>query len=95
LQQRAESQPIGTLNCGSVFRNPKGDFAARLIEECALKGYQVGGAMISPKHANFIINCGQARSQDVETLMATIQSCVWERFGVQLQSEVRILGTEG
>lgn len=92
LKKRAQSQPIGTLNCGSVYRNPPGDYAARLIEECQLKGYRIGDAMISPKHANFIINCDQASAEDVEKLMSTIETSVWERFGVQLQAEVKILG---
>jgi UDP-N-acetylmuramate dehydrogenase len=92
LRKRADSQPIGTFNCGSVYRNPTGDFAARLIESCDLKGYQVGNAMISPKHANFIINCGQACSEDVETLMNTVESQVFDRFGIALHREVRILG---
>lgn len=92
LRQRAQSQPIGTFNCGSVYRNPPGDYAARLIEACKLKGYRVGDAMVSPKHANFIINCGRARAQDVEILMTTIESVVKDHFGIQLHAEVRILG---
>jgi UDP-N-acetylmuramate dehydrogenase len=92
LRKRAQTQPIGTLNCGSVYRNPPGDFAARLIEACDLKGYQIGDAIISEKHANFIINCGRARAQDVEALMATIESRVLERFGIALHAEVKILG---
>lgn len=95
LRKRSQSQPIGTLNCGSVYRNPPGDFAARLIEECQLKGFRVGDAVISPKHANFIINCGAASAQDVETLMTTIETTVWERFGIKLQAEVKILGERG
>ncbi|HRE31859.1 MAG TPA: UDP-N-acetylenolpyruvoylglucosamine reductase, partial [Candidatus Berkiella sp.] len=83
---------IGTLNCGSVYRNPPGEFAARLIEDCQLKGYRVGDAMVSPKHANFIINCDKARAQDIEVLMATIESTVQEKFGIRLQAEVKILG---
>jgi UDP-N-acetylmuramate dehydrogenase len=92
LRKRSQTQPIGTFNCGSVYRNPPGDFAARLIEECNLKGYQIGDAMISPKHANFIINCKAASAQDVEMLMATIEACVLERFGIELKAEVKILG---
>lgn len=95
LRKRGQTQPIGTFNCGSVYRNPPGDFAARLIEECQLKGYRIGDAMISTKHANFIINCNQARAADVEALMATIETNVLERFGVQLQAEVKILGEQG
>ena len=92
LRKRAQSQPIGTLNCGSVYRNPPNDFAARLIEACGLKGFQVGDAMVSPKHANFIINSGQACAQDVETIMSTIEKHVFEQFGISLQAEVKILG---
>ena len=92
LKKRSETQPIGTFNCGSVYRNPPGDFAARLIEACDLKGYRVGDAIISEKHANFIINCNHASAQDVETLMTTIESAVWARFNIKLQAEVRILG---
>jgi UDP-N-acetylmuramate dehydrogenase len=92
LRKRNQTQPIGTLNCGSVYRNPPGDFAARLIEACQLKGYQVGNAVISQKHANFIINKGSALATDVEKIMTTIESCVFEKFNVQLHAEVRILG---
>lgn len=95
LRKRGATQPIGTWNCGSVYRNPPGDFAARLIEECQLKGYRVGDAMVSPKHANFIINCQKASAQDVETLMSTIVSTVEAKFGIHLQTEVKILGQTG
>jgi len=95
LRKRSDSQPIGTLNCGSVYRNPPGDFAARLIEACQLKGYRVGDAMVSPKHANFIINCQKASAHDVEVLMATIESTVNDKFGIRLQTEVKILGQAG
>lgn len=94
LRKRSDTQPIGTLNCGSVYRNPPGEFAARLIEECQLKGYRVGDAMVSTKHANFIINCQKAKAEDVETLMATIESTVNEKFGIRLQAEVKILGSK-
>lgn len=92
LKKRSQTQPIGTFNCGSVYRNPPGDFAARLIEACDLKGYRVGDAIISEKHANFIINSAHACAKDVEELMKTIESCVWERFNIKLHAEVRILG---
>lgn len=92
LRKRSESQPIGTLNCGSVYRNPPGDHAARLIEACELKGFQVGDAMVSSKHANFIINSGTARSEDVEKLMHVIESQVKDRFDISLHTEVKILG---
>ncbi len=92
LKKRSQTQPIGTFNCGSVYRNPPGDFAARLIEACGLKGYRVGDAIVSEKHANFIINCNHASAKDVETLMSTIESAVWASFNIKLQAEVRILG---
>jgi UDP-N-acetylmuramate dehydrogenase len=95
LRKRGATQPIGTWNCGSVYRNPPGDFAARLIEECQLKGYRVGDAMVSPKHANFIINCQKASAHDVEMLMSTIESTVEAKFGIRLQAEVKILGQTG
>jgi len=92
LRKRAESQPIGTWNCGSVYRNPPGDFAARLIEAAGLKGARMGDAMVSEKHANFIINCHQARASEVEALMEKIEKTIFERFGVILTPEVKILG---
>jgi len=92
LRKRNASQPIGTFNCGSVFRNPPGDYAARLIEACGLKGYQIGQAVISTKHANFIINQAKASSEDIEALMECAQQQVFQRFGIQLVTEVRILG---
>jgi len=91
LKRRNETQPIGTRNCGSVFRNPPGDYAARLIEACDLKGFQMGGAMISPKHANFIINTGQAKADEVSQLISLIQQTVNEKFGIELQPEVKLL----
>lgn len=92
LRLRAETQPIGTRNCGSVFRNPPGDFAARLIDACGLKGVSVGGAHVSPKHANFIVNAGGARADDVEMLMQVIVERVVGESGVVLEPEVRVVG---
>ena len=92
LRLRAQTQPTGTRNCGSVFRNPPGDFAARLIEACGLKGTAVGGALVSPKHANFIVNAGGASAGDVETLMKLIVDRVERDSGVVLEPEVRIVG---
>jgi UDP-N-acetylmuramate dehydrogenase len=91
LRKRAQTQPIGTYNCGSVYRNPHGDYAARLIEACNLKGYRVGDAFISPKHANFIINDGEAKAKEVLAVMSTIETEVKARFGIQLEAEVKIL----
>ena len=92
LRMRAQTQPVGTRNCGSVFRNPPGDFAARLIEACGLKGVAVGGALVSPKHANFIVNAGGASAGDVETLMNCVVECVARESAVLLEPEVRIVG---
>jgi UDP-N-acetylmuramate dehydrogenase len=93
LQRRLATQPLDLPNAGSVFRNPPGDHAARLIESCGLKGYTVGGARISEKHANFIVNEGMhARASDIETLIAHARNTVREKTGVELEAEVRIIG---
>ena len=92
LSQRVASQPLGLPNAGSVFRNPPGDFAARLIESCALKGVNIGGAQVSPKHANFIVNTGGATAADIESLVDLVQTTVRLRTGVDLVREVRIVG---
>jgi UDP-N-acetylmuramate dehydrogenase len=92
LARRIATQPLGEPNAGSVFRNPRGDFAARLIEACGLKGHSVGGAVISTKHANFIVNRGGARAADIETLIERAQAAVREKFGIELEREVRIIG---
>ena len=92
LQKRSKSQPLDFPSCGSVFRNPEGDYAARLIEACGLKGKQIGGARVSEKHANFIINCGNAIAVDVETLMQEIITKVESSSSVKLIPEVHILG---
>ena len=92
LAQRGESQPVQQNSCGSVFRNPPGDHAARLIEATGLKGKTLGGAQVSLKHANFIINTGTATAADIETLLNQVQSCVEQEHGVRLEPEVRIVG---
>ena len=92
LERRAETQPIGKPSCGSVFRNPKGDFAARLIEACGLKGACKGDACVSEKHANFIINTGTATASDIEALIEEIKATVMRQQGVQLVPEVHIVG---
>ncbi len=87
------TQPLDLPNAGSVFRNPPGDHAARLIEASGLKGREIGGARISEKHANFIVNPkGRARASDIEALIALARDTVARRFGVELVPEVRIIG---
>ncbi|MCS6948571.1 MAG: UDP-N-acetylmuramate dehydrogenase [Steroidobacteraceae bacterium] len=92
LEKRKESQPIGSWNCGSVFVNPPGDYAARLIEAAGLKGARVGAAVVSDKHANFIVNEGAASAADIEQLIRHVQRTVRQRSGVELRTEVRIVG---
>lgn len=93
LQQRVRSQPLDLPNAGSVFRNPPGHHAAQLIEACGLKGFVIGGAQISEKHANFIVNPkGRASAADIEALITHAQKVVKERFDIELQTEVRIVG---
>lgn len=94
LQQRNASQPIGLPSCGSVFKNPKGQYAAKLIEAAGLKGYCHGNAWVSEKHANFIISNAQTSSKDIEGLVELIQQTVKQKFDVMLETEVRILGDE-
>jgi UDP-N-acetylmuramate dehydrogenase len=92
LAQRKASQPIGEWSCGSVFTNPPGDHAARLIEAAGLKGFRIGGASVSQKHANFIINHGEASAQDLERLIGHVRDTVERVHGVALKPEVRIVG---
>lgn len=92
IQERNAAQPTGSLNCGSVFRNPTDHFAGRLIETCGLKGMQIGGAKVSEKHANFIINDTAAKSDDIETLIFHVQDTVYKKCGIRLIPEVHIIG---
>ncbi len=92
LERRIATQPLNEPNAGSVFRNPPGDYAARLIEACGLKGQALGGALISGKHANFIVNTGHASAADIEKLIETAQDSVRQKFGIELEREVRIIG---
>jgi UDP-N-acetylmuramate dehydrogenase len=92
LTRRKETQPIGELSCGSVFTNPAGDHAARLIEAAGLKGFRIGGAQVSEKHANFIINDGTATATDLEQLIEHVRQTVAAVHGVSLQPEVHIVG---
>lgn len=92
LDKRKETQPLGLPSCGSVFRNPTGDHSARLIEACGLKGYRVGGAEVSDKHANFIINRDDATAADIEAVITHVRNTVREQHGIELICEVRIVG---
>lgn len=92
LKKRIASQPLSYPNAGSVFRNPEGDYAARLIESCGLKGKTMGGAMVSAKHANFIVNTGDAKASDIESLIEYVKKTVLKKTGIELEREVRIVG---
>jgi UDP-N-acetylmuramate dehydrogenase len=92
LDKRKQSQPIGEWSCGSVFTNPPGDHAARLIETAGLKGFRIGDASVSEKHANFIINHGAARAADIEAVIQHVQRTVKTFHGTELHTEVRIVG---
>jgi UDP-N-acetylmuramate dehydrogenase len=92
LSERAKEQPLGKLSCGSVFKNPSNQHAAKLIDLCGLKGKRVGGAVVSDKHSNFIINTGNATSLDIEQLIEFIQATVYEKHAIKLIPEVRIIG---
>ncbi len=94
LERRKTTQPLGLPSCGSVFRNPPGDHSARLIEASGLKGYRIGGAEVSEKHANFIINRDNASASDIEALMQHVQQTVFDEHGIRLVHEVRIVGEE-
>ena len=96
LGKRIATQPLGLPNAGSVFRNPPGDHAARLIDACGLKGFAIGGARVSEKHANFIVNPeGTARAADIEALIGHVRRTVLRETGVDLEPEVRIIGEAG
>ncbi|MBN1833291.1 MAG: UDP-N-acetylmuramate dehydrogenase [Deltaproteobacteria bacterium] len=92
LKRRKATQPLEYPSAGSIFRNPKNDSAGRLIEKAGLKGKKVGGAMISPKHANYIVNTGEAKAEDVLTLMGLARQKVKEDTGIVLETEIRIIG---
>lgn len=92
LAKRLASQPLNMPSAGSTFRNPEGDFAARLIEASGLKGTTIGGAQVSEKHANFIVNLGEATAADIETLIAQVKATVLEKQGVALIQEVKVIG---
>ncbi len=92
MEKRSASQPLQQPNAGSVFRNPPGNHAAKLIESCGLKGRRIGGAQVSEKHANFIVNVGEATATDIENLIEEVQATVEAKTGVKLHPEVRIVG---
>ena len=92
LNKRGKTQPIGLRSCGSVFRNPENSFAAKLIDEAGLKGLRIGDAEVSKKHANFIINLGSAKASDIEELIFRIKEKVKDKFGIELELEVKIIG---
>jgi UDP-N-acetylmuramate dehydrogenase len=92
LGRRISSQPLNLPNAGSVFRNPTGDRAARLIESCGLKGFRIGGAVVSPKHANFIVNAGNAMAADIEAVIEAVRETVKRQTGTELEQEVQIIG---
>lgn len=91
-EQRREKQPLNYPSAGSTFKRPEGYFAGKLIMDAGLKGYRVGGAMVSEKHCGFVVNAGGATAKEVRTLMADVDRTVFERFGVHLEPEVRFLG---
>jgi UDP-N-acetylmuramate dehydrogenase len=92
LDRRKATQPLDQPSCGSTFRNPPGDAAGRLIEAAGLKGFAIGGAMISPKHANFIVNTGDATASDIRAVLEHARWTVREQFGVDLHPEVVVVG---
>jgi len=92
LLKRNQSQPVELPNAGSIFKNPPNDFAARLIEQAGLKGLTVGGAKVSEKHANFIVNFNNASANDVLELMKIIQESVYQKFGIVLEPEIKMVG---
>jgi UDP-N-acetylmuramate dehydrogenase len=91
-KHRRATQPVEQRSLGSTFKNPPGDSAGRLIDACGLKGLRIGGAQVSPKHANFIVNLGGASADDVLALMAEMRDRVQERFGIELEPEIRVIG---
>jgi UDP-N-acetylmuramate dehydrogenase len=92
LARRKATQPIGEWSCGSVFTNPPGDHAARLVDSAGLKGFRIGGARVSEMHANFIVNDGSATATDIEQLIAHVRHTVERVHGVKLTPEVRMVG---
>ncbi len=92
LAQRGRTQPTGQASCGSVFKNPPGDYAGRLIEQCGLKGYRHGGCQVSTVHANFIVNDADGSAADIEAIIEHVRATVARLTGIVLESEVQIVG---
>ncbi|OQX54777.1 MAG: UDP-N-acetylenolpyruvoylglucosamine reductase [Candidatus Cloacimonas sp. 4484_209] len=92
LERRKKKQPLNFHSAGSVFKNPPNDYAGRLIEACGCKGMRVGDAEVSKLHANFIVNCGNARANDVLKLMTKIRETVFQKYGIELEPEIKIIG---
>ena len=92
-RNRRQKQPLDLPSCGSIFKNPEGLSAGKLIEDCGLKGFQIGGAQISPKHANFIVNTAEATAKDICQLITHVQDLVKSKKGLNLETEVQFLGS--
>ena len=92
LQRRASKQPLEYPSCGSVFKRPPGDYAGRLIEEAGLKGLRIGDAMVSEKHANFVVNVDKATAKEIFSVFSQVQNTVYHKFGIWLELEVRLIG---
>lgn len=94
MNRRMTTQPLDKPSCGSTFKRPAGNFAGKLISDCGLKGMSVGGAQVSEKHAGFIVNSGGATSRDILDLVQLVKKTVFEKAGVLLEEEIRIIGRE-
>jgi UDP-N-acetylmuramate dehydrogenase len=92
--RRKAREPHGVPNAGSIFKNPPNEFAGRLIEACGLKGRRVGGAEVSPAHANWLVNVGDATAKDFLALVEIVRAAVVERFGITLELEVKVVGED-
>ncbi len=93
-KQRWDKQPMDLPSGGSVFKRPPGNFTGKLVDDCGLRGFQIGGAAVSTKHCGFIVNLGGATAADVLALISHVQKTVWERFGVTLEPELRLTGRQ-
>jgi UDP-N-acetylmuramate dehydrogenase len=91
-KQRWDKQPMDLPSAGSVFKRPEGHFTGKLVDDCGLRGFRIGDAAVSGKHCGFIVNLGNATAEEVRQVIQHVQDTVFARFGVQLQTEIRILG---